>query len=162
MSNHLTFTTNDSYDDAVQITSIPASDELVAERFPVLPQNHPDAPHHLPRESIERLLDVHFRQLRHEALFPLVQAARTLVSRSSEVQVLVRRRGSSKLDLHRQLGCEEQDSVPIFAFDGAAYVGADIDPAVGVVHRFQAHEIQEIQVSCEDNCKIVVCTFGYS
>ena len=129
----------------LQVAAVPAPDELVAERFPALPRNSPDAVHHLPLHSIERLLDTHFRQLRHEAVYPLSQAARKLVAHSAEVLALVRHRGSCKLDLQRLLGLEE-DSMPLFAFGAGSYVGADLDSVTGVVHRFQTDEVQEMQV----------------
>ena len=124
---------------------VPTSDELVAERFPAVPRNRPDAQHNLPADSLERLLDVHFRQLRHEAVYPLIQCARQLASRCDEVQSLIQRRGSTRLDLQQQLGSMEKDSVPLFAFGSGAYCGVDIHNTVGVVHRFQVDDLRELQ-----------------
>ncbi len=128
-----------------RVEVVPTPDELVAERFPSLPRNRPDARHHLPAGSIERLLDVHFRQLRHEAVYPLAQSARQLVEKCEQVQDIVRRRGSAKLDLQRQLGCRDDGGTTLFAFGGGAYMGVDIDTSMGVVHRFHVDEVRELQ-----------------
>ena len=39
---------------------------------PYLPGNRPEAPHHLVSDSIDRLLDTHFRLLRHDIMHPLL------------------------------------------------------------------------------------------
>jgi hypothetical protein len=128
-----------------RVAVVPTPDELVAERFPSLPRNRPDAQHHLPTGSIERLLDVHFRQLRHEAVYPLSQSARQIVEKCEQVQDIVRQKGSAKLDLQRQLGCREDNSATLFAFGGGAYMGVDIDRNMGVVHRFHVDDVRELQ-----------------
>ena len=44
----------------------PTYEELICQAEPCLPANFYDAPHHLPQESMERLLDIQFRLLREE------------------------------------------------------------------------------------------------
>ena len=46
-------------------------EEVLTKAAPYLPGNRPDAPHHLPSDSIDRLLDTHFRLLRHDIMHPL-------------------------------------------------------------------------------------------
>ena len=46
----------------------PTHEELICKTEPFLPGNSYDAPHHLPQESIERLLDIQFRLLREELM----------------------------------------------------------------------------------------------
>ena len=57
--------------DEVEIQNIqiaPTHEELICKTEPFLPGNSYDAPHHLPQESIERLLDIQFRLLREELM----------------------------------------------------------------------------------------------
>ncbi|KAF7315432.1 hypothetical protein MIND_00058100 [Mycena indigotica] len=56
---------NDSTDIA-EIKIAPTHGELVSLLLPFLPANYHGAPHHLPTESMERLLDIQFRLLREE------------------------------------------------------------------------------------------------
>jgi hypothetical protein len=46
----------------------PTHQELICPHPPFLPANIPNAPHHLPSESMERLLDIQFRLLREELM----------------------------------------------------------------------------------------------
>ena len=58
--------------DAAEIQSIriaPTYQELICKSEPFLPANFYDAPHHLPQESMERLLDIQFRLLREELTY---------------------------------------------------------------------------------------------
>ena len=136
---------NNDNENVSKISVVPTPSELVCARFPALPRNSADAPHHLPAGSIDRLVDVHFRQLRHEAIFPLNQASRTIVAKCSQVVSLVRGRGSSKIDMERQLGCSREDSVTLFAFGNAKYTGVDVNQRMGVVACFEVDEIAELQ-----------------
>ncbi|KAJ6625897.1 P-loop containing nucleoside triphosphate hydrolase protein [Mycena sp. CBHHK59/15] len=61
---------NDSSDIA-DIRIAPTHEELICRLPPFLPGNFRDAPHHLPAESMERLLDIQFRLLREELTAPL-------------------------------------------------------------------------------------------
>ncbi|KAJ7072084.1 hypothetical protein C8F01DRAFT_1044463 [Mycena amicta] len=75
--------------DFVDITDIevaPTHEELISSLQPFLPGNFYDAPHHLPAESMERLLDVQFRLLREEltaSLRSAVQLVRNDLMRNS-------------------------------------------------------------------------------
>ncbi|KAG5648635.1 hypothetical protein DXG03_003246 [Asterophora parasitica] len=57
--------------DIQDIRVAPTHQELVCTLVPYLPANLYDAPHHLPNESMERLLDIQFRLLREELTAPL-------------------------------------------------------------------------------------------
>jgi hypothetical protein len=46
----------------------PTHQELICPHPPFLPANIPNAPHHLPADSMERLLDIQFRLLREELM----------------------------------------------------------------------------------------------
>jgi hypothetical protein len=63
----------------------PTAAEMLAERAPYLPRNVPGARHHLPESELCRLLDVHFRLLRHDAIAPLL-AAVTAIRTADDVQ----------------------------------------------------------------------------
>jgi hypothetical protein len=51
-----------------QIRIAPTHQELICPHKPFLPANIPNAPHHLPAGSMERLLDIQFRLLREELM----------------------------------------------------------------------------------------------
>lgn len=53
-------------DDFQSIVIAPTNQELQCGLPPALPINHPAAPHHLPLDSMQRHLDVHFRLYREE------------------------------------------------------------------------------------------------
>ena len=58
--------------DVAEIQNIriaPTHEELICQAEPFLPANFYDAPHHLPQESMERLLDIQFRLLREELTY---------------------------------------------------------------------------------------------
>ncbi|KAJ7651473.1 hypothetical protein DFH06DRAFT_1207067 [Mycena polygramma] len=57
--------------DIADIRIAPTHEELISHFTPFLPGNFHDAPHHLPAESMERLLDIQFRLLREELTAPL-------------------------------------------------------------------------------------------
>jgi len=60
--------------DAIDIADIriaPTHGELVTQTKPYLPANLPTAPHHLPSNSMDRLLDIEFRLLREELTYVL-------------------------------------------------------------------------------------------
>ncbi|KIL62527.1 hypothetical protein M378DRAFT_128690 [Amanita muscaria Koide BX008] len=60
--------------DSVDIQNIriaPTNEELICRKEPFLPANFYKAPHHLPSDSMERLLDIQFRLLREELTAPL-------------------------------------------------------------------------------------------
>lgn len=54
----------------------PTEGEVLAERPPYLPSNDAGFEHH--SEGVDRLLDTHFRLLRHDLLAPLLEAMRAL------------------------------------------------------------------------------------
>ena len=58
---------NDS-EDINNIRVAPTHEELMSRVPPYLPVNLYDAPHHLPTESMQRLLDIQFRLLREELM----------------------------------------------------------------------------------------------
>ncbi|KAJ7497553.1 hypothetical protein FB451DRAFT_1211927 [Mycena latifolia] len=69
----------------------PTHAELVSRLAPFLPGNFRDAPHHLPAESMERLLDIQFRLLREELTAPLrtsVQLVREDLTRMPSKTIL--------------------------------------------------------------------------
>ncbi|GLB37649.1 putative P-loop containing nucleoside triphosphate hydrolase protein [Lyophyllum shimeji] len=57
--------------DIQDIRIAPTHEELIGTAAPFLPANLYGAPHHLPNESMERLLDIQFRLLREELTAPL-------------------------------------------------------------------------------------------
>ncbi|KAG5638464.1 hypothetical protein H0H81_012529 [Sphagnurus paluster] len=57
--------------DIQDIRIAPTHQELVSKSAPFLPANLYDAPHPLPNETMERLLDIQFRLLREELIAPL-------------------------------------------------------------------------------------------
>ncbi|KIO31498.1 hypothetical protein M407DRAFT_67824, partial [Tulasnella calospora MUT 4182] len=70
---------DNDFENIVDIRIAPTHDELCSPFAPFLPANFPGAPHHLPPQSTERLLDIQFRLLREELLAPI---------RSSIAQIL--------------------------------------------------------------------------
>ncbi|KAJ2931227.1 hypothetical protein H1R20_g5802, partial [Candolleomyces eurysporus] len=62
---------DNDFDDIQDIRIAPTHDELVNNIKPYLPANFFEAPHHLPPDSMERLLDIQFRLLREELTAPL-------------------------------------------------------------------------------------------
>ncbi|KAJ7188061.1 hypothetical protein C8R46DRAFT_1053533 [Mycena filopes] len=62
---------DNDFADIVEIRIVPTHEELISRIPPFLPGNFHDAPHHLPAESAERLLDLQFRLLREELTAPL-------------------------------------------------------------------------------------------
>ena len=51
---------------------------------PYLPANHARAMHHLPMDSIDRSLDIHFRLVRHDNLQPLFKNVQGLLKERKE------------------------------------------------------------------------------
>lgn len=62
---------DNDFADISEIRVAPTHQELICRLEPFLPANLPDAPHHLPSDSMERLLDIQFRLLREELTAPL-------------------------------------------------------------------------------------------
>ncbi|RXW21902.1 hypothetical protein EST38_g3950 [Candolleomyces aberdarensis] len=62
---------DNDFDDIQDIRIAPTHEELVNNIKPYLPANFFEAPHHLPSDSMERLLDIQFRLLREELTAPL-------------------------------------------------------------------------------------------
>lgn len=58
-------------EDVSQIEVVPTHAELTCPVGPYLPANLPDALHHLPASSMERLVDIQFRLLREELIAPI-------------------------------------------------------------------------------------------
>lgn len=56
-------------EDVSGIQVVPTHDELTCSDEPYLPANIPGARHHLPGDSMERLVDIQFRLLREELMF---------------------------------------------------------------------------------------------
>ncbi|KAG8987815.1 hypothetical protein FRB94_001446, partial [Tulasnella sp. JGI-2019a] len=61
---------NDS-DDIVKIRIAPTHEELCSPLLPYLPANVPGGPHHLPGNSMARLVDIQFRLLREDLIAPI-------------------------------------------------------------------------------------------
>jgi hypothetical protein len=59
---------DNDFEDIQTIVIPPTQEEMLSPAAPFLPANIPGAPHHLPEESMERLLDIQFRLLREELL----------------------------------------------------------------------------------------------
>ena len=57
---------DNDFTDIQDIRIAPTQDELINSFKPYLPANFFEAPHHLPSDSMERLLDIQFRLLREE------------------------------------------------------------------------------------------------
>ncbi|KAJ7202968.1 AAA domain-containing protein [Mycena haematopus] len=62
---------DNDHSDIADIQIAPTHAELISRLPPFLPANFHGAPHHLPAESMERLLDIQFRLLREELTAPL-------------------------------------------------------------------------------------------
>lgn len=59
---------NNDHIDINEISIAPTHDELTTVEPPYLPYNVPGAPHTYPSNSMQRLLDIHFRLLREELM----------------------------------------------------------------------------------------------
>ena len=57
---------DNDFEDIGEIRVAPTERELLCKIAPYLPANFYEAPHHLPKDSMERLLDIQFRLLREE------------------------------------------------------------------------------------------------
>ncbi|KAJ6587167.1 hypothetical protein DFH09DRAFT_248112 [Mycena vulgaris] len=82
---------DNDFSDIRDIRIAPTHEELVSRLSPFLPGNFRDAPHHLPAESMERLLDIQFRLLREELTASLrtsVQLVREDLTRISPKTIL--------------------------------------------------------------------------
>ncbi|KIM21900.1 hypothetical protein M408DRAFT_29151 [Serendipita vermifera MAFF 305830] len=86
--------------DNIRLISIPPTqEEMMSQTPPYLPENIPEARHHFPKNSMERLLDVQFRLLREELLAPLRHAVQSIIgelrrpSRNMPVQNILAKRG---------------------------------------------------------------------
>lgn len=55
--------------DIQDIRIAPTREELLSRAIPFLPANIYDAPHPLPQDSMERILDIQFRLLREELTY---------------------------------------------------------------------------------------------
>lgn len=62
---------DNDHEDIHDIRIAPTEQELICSHAPYLPANFFEAPHHGPRESVERLLDIQYRLLREEGSAPL-------------------------------------------------------------------------------------------
>ncbi|KIP03942.1 hypothetical protein PHLGIDRAFT_76808 [Phlebiopsis gigantea 11061_1 CR5-6] len=69
---------DNDFEDISDIRIAPTHDELLSPVAPYLPVFMPDAPHHLPENSMERHLDIQFRLLREELIAPLRIAVVTI------------------------------------------------------------------------------------
>jgi len=65
-----------------EITISPTMQEILCMLNPYLPANRPQAPHHLPSNGITRLLDTHFRLLRHDLMGPLFDSIHRMLAKS--------------------------------------------------------------------------------
>jgi hypothetical protein len=82
---------DNDFSNIADIRIAPTHEELISRLPPFLPGNFHDAPHHLPAESMERLLDIQFRLLREELTAPLrtsVQLVREDLSSTSPKTIL--------------------------------------------------------------------------
>jgi hypothetical protein len=59
---------DNDFRDIQNIKIAPTHDELTSPYNPYLPANLPGVQHHLPLDSMERLVDIHFRLLREELM----------------------------------------------------------------------------------------------
>jgi hypothetical protein len=57
-------------------------EEILCTLNPYLPANRPHAPHHLPSNGITRLLDTHFRLLRHDLMGPLFDSIHRMLAKA--------------------------------------------------------------------------------
>ncbi|KAF6760156.1 hypothetical protein DFP72DRAFT_1063222 [Ephemerocybe angulata] len=62
---------DNDHEDIHDIRIAPTEQELICSHAPYLPANFFEAPHHGPRESMERLLDIQYRLFREEGSAPL-------------------------------------------------------------------------------------------
>lgn len=65
---------DNDFADIAQIRVAPTHEELLCPQQPYLPVFLPDAPHHLPADSMERHLDIQFRLLREELMYVLLSS----------------------------------------------------------------------------------------
>ncbi|KAJ1478701.1 hypothetical protein T484DRAFT_1904124, partial [Baffinella frigidus] len=96
-------------------------------RGPFLPRNAPDAPHHLPSDSLARLLDVHFRLFREDALRGVRFAVSSWASSG----------GSARLAPDGRFGWRGgeggADAGEVFVWRNAVVTGVDVDSRAGLV-----------------------------
>ncbi|KAF8588736.1 hypothetical protein K439DRAFT_1651802 [Ramaria rubella] len=101
---------NNDFADIRQIRIAPTHEEVTCSHQPYLPANIPNAPHHLPAGSMERLLDIQFRLLREELIAPLrtgiqliLQDLRAAPRKKTTLSALLQKRGGryiSSLESH--------------------------------------------------------------
>lgn len=60
---------DNDFDDIAKIKIGPTHEELCSPHDPYLPANVPGGPHHLPGDSMPRLVDIQFRLLREELMY---------------------------------------------------------------------------------------------
>ena len=102
-----------------QISVCPTAEEVRCEAAPYLPRNVEGAAHHLPQGSLSRLVDIHFRLLRHDMIGPIAEMVQQLARAAGEQGGLTRALQSGRLSWGEREGGgrgggQNVSSVPVF------------------------------------------------
>ncbi|KAG8957495.1 hypothetical protein FRC03_010078 [Tulasnella sp. 419] len=123
--------------DRVNISDIriaPTYDEMLSTTPNYLPANVPGARHHLPSDSMERVLDIQFRLLREELTCPIKSAIYTILDelkqprgKNTQFLELIRKRGGLyKPDRH------SQESVMFSVYTGVTFKSLECHSRAGI------------------------------
>ncbi|EKX36930.1 hypothetical protein GUITHDRAFT_116953 [Guillardia theta CCMP2712] len=129
--------------DIADINIIPTPNELLAEQPPCLPQNKATAPHHLAPDSIQRLLDVHFRLFRHDSIANLADLMQNLSRRKSAVVDWFNKKSGS--DKHRMDVEGSSNFHSFFVFRNVRFLDYAFNNIAGVVHRYEMDQIVSLK-----------------
>ncbi|KAG8920880.1 hypothetical protein FRC02_000585 [Tulasnella sp. 418] len=118
-----------------EIRIAPTYEELVSSTPNYLPANIPGAPHHLPGDSIERLLDIQFRLLREELTCPIKTAIFIVLEemqqqpngKKTQFLELVEKKGG----LHKP-GRHSLDSVMFSVYTGVTFKSLECHSRAGI------------------------------
>ena len=124
--------------DIAQVRIIPTLDELLSEVPPCLPQNRADAPHHHPPESIQRLVDVHFRLFRHDCIANLAEVVRHIAAHKGAVfDWFHKHMGSDR----QKLDAESSSIHSVFVFRNVRFLKTGCDKVFGIVCTYEMDQI---------------------
>ncbi|KAG8957841.1 hypothetical protein FRC03_009761 [Tulasnella sp. 419] len=123
--------------DRVNISDIriaPTYDEMLSTAPNYLPANVPGARHHLPSDSMERVLDIQFRLLREELTCPIKSAIYTILDelkqprgkRTQFLELIGKKGGLYKPDRH------SQESVMFSVYTGVTFTSLECHSRAGI------------------------------
>ncbi|KAG8861658.1 hypothetical protein FRB96_002615 [Tulasnella sp. 330] len=120
--------------DVVDIRIAPTHEELCSPVLPYLPANVPGGPHHLPGDSMARLIDIQFRLLREELIAPIRSSIKNVMEalheppsqKPSSLSKLLAGEGG----LHKSQ--DGMDSVMFSVYTGVTFRGMACDTRNGL------------------------------